>query len=214
MHGGEAVDPSLTVGAPDLDAEVSATYCKNLTFVVLTSTPAFLYLEGPLAPIVSTTVSYPNGSHNEEPCKRFFRGKKERSSLRASASTPLAYDSRNGPAFSPAVRLRGITHKAESNSHCLGRETDVLVPVDIPTGLWFHCKGCVKSGLEMIAVFGVKKTCRQEWRHGTPGGVRHVGPTATRSADRTAPITQARPASRGRTRDGARGRSRGNRRRG
>ena len=31
------------------------------------------------------------------------------------------------PSLFPEVRLRGITHEAESNSHCLGRETVVLV---------------------------------------------------------------------------------------
>ena len=85
-------------------------------------------MEGPPAPIVSTSVSSPEGSHKEEPCKRFF--KREKSGNSSLALQPVPYwlaRASNGPAFLLEVRSRGITHKAESNSNCLGQATVVLV---------------------------------------------------------------------------------------
>ena len=84
-------------------------------------------MEGPPAPIVPTSASSPERSNKEEPCKRFFRDEKREQFACAAASTLLALALGTVPLSCPKVRSRGITHKAESNSNCLGQATVVLV---------------------------------------------------------------------------------------
>ena len=87
-----------------------------------------LKMEGPPVPLCQPATPPPTGAHKKEPCKRFFRDEKNREQFAcAAASTLLALALETVPMFCPNVRLRGITHKAESNSNCLGQATVVLV---------------------------------------------------------------------------------------
>ena len=114
---------------------------------VLGSESALAPIEGPLAPIVYDLGFLPRGEPQGGALQTFLQRRKNREQFaRAAASALPAYGTRNRPAFLPEVRLRGITHKAESNSKLSWPRNGRVGPVDIPTSR-SHCKGCVKREL-------------------------------------------------------------------
>ena len=83
---------------------------------------------GPSCPIVSTSDSSPNGSTQEGALQTFLQRRKNGSSSLVPRPAPYwLWHSKPSRSFASKVRLRGITHKAESNSNCLGQATVVLV---------------------------------------------------------------------------------------
>ena len=107
-----------------------------------------LEMEGPAAPIASTNDSSPNGSPQGGALQTFLQKRKKRAQFAcAAASAPLAYGARNRPAlFYLKSACWGSPTKAESNSHCLGRETVALVRWIFPP-VCSHCTACVKRDL-------------------------------------------------------------------
>ena len=104
------------------------------------------------------------------------RRKSGRSSL-APQPAPTGLWRSNRPAFLPEVRLRGITHKAESNSHCLGRETVVLVRWTFLPVTTFIVRGVSSEGWKRARQFSrsCSNGCRLRWRS-TSGRASGYGP--------------------------------------
>ena len=103
-------DPSLAFGALNRGSECSEN-------------------GGPSCPIVSTSDSSPNGSTQEGALQTFLQRRKKPGAVRLCRSqrpTGL-WHLEPSRSFASKARLRGITHKAESNSNCLGQATVVLV---------------------------------------------------------------------------------------
>ena len=75
-----------------------------------------------------------------------FQGEKAQTVRFAPPPTPIGISAWIRSALLSQGRLRGITHKTDKQLALSWPGNGRVGPVNIPTGRYSHCKGCVKSG--------------------------------------------------------------------